>query len=88
MAYLFYKRNTDNTFYAFDTDAKIFKVMSDPDGPQNAVVCSVLTKAPADFNIIQLNAQITANEAAFTTIQEIDFNNRIFSIKGYLEENL
>ena len=88
MAYTFYKRNTDNTFYAMDVDGKIFKTLSDPNGTQNSVVCSVLSNNVAEFNIIQLNSQINSNQGAFTAIQEIDFNNRIFAVKGYLEENL
>lgn len=88
MAYTFYKRNADNAFYAMDPEAKIFKVLSDPDGTQNSTMCSIVTNNLAEFNIIQLNAQIAANQTAFTSIQEIDFNNRIFAVKGYLEENL
>ena len=88
MAYTFYKRNVDNAFYAMDAEAKIFKVVSDPDGNQESVVCSILTQKIAELNIIQLNSQINFNPDAFATIQEIDFNNRIFAVKGYLEENL
>lgn len=88
MAYTFHKRNIDNTFYAIDSETKTFKVVSDPDGTQNSVICSILTGNVAEFNIIQFNSQILANSNSFTTIQEIDFNNRIFAIKGYLEENL
>jgi hypothetical protein len=88
MAYTFYKRNVDNTFYAMEADTKSFKVVSDPDSTQGSVMCSVLTGNIAELNIIQINSQISSNPTAFTTIQEIDFNNRIFAIKGYLEENL
>lgn len=88
MAYTFHKRNIDNTFYAMDSETKTFKIISDPEGTQNSVVCSILTGNVAEFNIIQLNSQILANQANFTAIQEIDFNNRIFAVKGYLEENL
>jgi hypothetical protein len=88
MAYTFYKRNADNTFYAMDAVAKSFKVVSDPDGTQGSVMCSVLTGNIAELNIIQINTQINFNQTAFTAIQEIDFNNRVFAVKGYLEENL
>lgn len=87
MAYTFYKRNADNAFYAMDAEAKIFKVVSDPDNT-GSVMCSILTNNIAELNIIQINSQISSNPAAFTSVQEIDFNNRIFAIKGYLEENL
>jgi hypothetical protein len=88
MAYLFYKRNADNTFYAMDAENKVFKVVSDPDFSQDSVVCTVLKNNVAEFNTIQLNAQIVANQDLFTAIQEIDFNNRIFSVKSYIEDNL
>jgi hypothetical protein len=88
MAYLFYKRNADNTFYATDIENKVFKVVSDPEFSQDSVVCNVLKNNVAEFNTIQLNAQISANQDLFTTIQEIDFNNRIFLVKSYIEDNL
>jgi hypothetical protein len=88
MAYQFYKRNYDNTFYAFDAETDTFKVVTDPTHAGSANMCAVMYTDIANANIIQTNTQISANPTEYVSITEAEFNNRIFSMKSFLEQNL
>ena len=88
MAYQFYKRNYDNAFYAFDLETDTFKVVTEPTHVGSANMCAVMYDELANSNIVQMNSQISTNPTEFVTITEAEFNNRIFSMKSFLEQNL
>jgi len=88
MAYQFYKRNYDNAFYAFDSETVSFKVVRDTTHEGSGNMCAVMYTEIANSNIIQMNTQISSNPTEFVSITESEFNNRIFSMKSFLEQNL